>query len=63
MPFTQTDVDNLKRALVSGVRTVTVNGHSVTYASTAEMISVLTLAEREACQDIPTVGLTTFWGD
>lgn len=63
MPFTQTDVDNLKRALVSGVRTVTINGRSVTYASTAEMISVLTLAEREACQSVETVGLTTYSGD
>lgn len=45
--FTQVDVDNLKRAVVSGVRSVTINGKSVTYASTAELIAALSLAQAE----------------
>jgi len=35
--FTQTDLDNLERAIAEGVTSVTVNGRTVSYRSLEEM--------------------------
>lgn len=42
--LTQADVDKLKRAIASGVRTVQYSAGSVTYQSTAEMLRALDFA-------------------
>ena len=47
MAFTTTDIDNLKKAIASGVRTVQRNGEMVTYNSFAEMHAALRLMEEE----------------
>jgi len=46
MSFTQTQIDNLRAAVAAGVRTVTTDGNSVTYASTDEMLRVIGVMER-----------------
>ena len=47
MAFTQTDADNLRRAIARGIRSATINGESVTYASLAEMRTALNMIEAE----------------
>lgn len=47
MAFTQTQIDMLKTALASGIRTVSYPTGSVTYGSTREMMEVLKLMESE----------------
>lgn len=47
MSYTAADLASLKKALAKGVRTATVDGQSVTYASTAEMLRVIAVMERE----------------
>ena len=46
MSFTQTQLDALRNAVASGVRTVTVDGKTVTYASTGEMLRLIAIMER-----------------
>ena len=45
--LTQADIDKLKRAIASGVRTVQYASGSVTYQSTAEMLRALAFAEND----------------
>jgi hypothetical protein len=45
--YTQAQVTALKNAVAAGVRTVTTDGHSVTYASTSEMLRVISVMEKE----------------
>lgn len=45
--LTQADVDKLKRAIASGVKTVQYQSGSVTYQSTEEMLRALSFAENE----------------
>jgi hypothetical protein len=40
MSWTQTDLDRLEAAIAKGVRSVTYQSGSVTYASTAEMFQI-----------------------
>ena len=47
MALTSTDVDNLKEAIASGVLTVSQNGKTLTYRSTAEMKEALAFAKLE----------------
>jgi len=47
MAFTQNDIDTLKKAIASGVRTVQRNGEMVTYNSLAEMRAALRMMEDE----------------
>lgn len=47
MAFTQTQIDSLKEALATGTRSVSVNGRTVTYSSTAEMLQLLRIMEAE----------------
>ena len=47
MALSQTDVDKLKRAIASGVRSVTYSSGTVTYQSTAEMLRALAFAENQ----------------
>lgn len=51
--YTQTQLDALKAALARGVRTVTTDGNTVTYASTEEMIRVIGIIEREIAAASP----------
>jgi hypothetical protein len=46
MSYTQTQLDALRDAAASGVRTVTVDGKTVTYGSTAEMLRLIGVIER-----------------
>jgi hypothetical protein len=50
MPFTQADVDALKRAIAEGkgARTITFSDQSVTFESIQDMTVRLALMEREA---------------
>lgn len=45
--LTQSDVDKLKRAIASGVRTVQYAAGSVSYQTTEEMLRALTFAEND----------------
>lgn len=45
--YTQAQLDALRAAVVRGVRTVTMNGESVTYASTADMLRIIAMIERD----------------
>lgn len=45
MAFTQTDIDNLKKAIASGVLTVRHGDESVTYRSLADLERALARAE------------------
>ena len=47
MAWTASDITALKTAMASGTRTVSVNGRTVTYSSTAEMMQLLRLMEAE----------------
>lgn len=48
MAYTQTDIDNLKKAIARGARSLTLgNGESVTYMTLAEMRSALREMEDE----------------
>ena len=54
MSYTQEQVTALKNAVAKGIRTVSTDGHSVTYASTAEMLRVIAIMERDiAAQNAP----------
>lgn len=52
MPFTQTDVDNLKSALADGrgARTMTFSDQSVTFNSIPEMLQLLATMQAEVDQ-------------
>lgn len=45
--YTQEQLTALKAAVARGVRTVSYDGQSVTYASTAEMLRIIAMIERE----------------
>jgi len=47
MAYTQADLDNLDRAIVTGTRRVTVDGQSVEYRDISEMMRVRDLIRRE----------------
>lgn len=47
MAFTQSDADNLRRAIARGVRTVKMNGEEVQYNTFAEMKAALAMIEAE----------------
>lgn len=47
MSYTQAQVTALKNAVANGIRTVTTDGHSVTYASTSEMLRIIAVMEKE----------------
>lgn len=46
MSYTQTQLEALREAVASGVRTVTVDGKTVTYSSTGEMLRIIAIMER-----------------
>lgn len=46
MSYTAQQLADLKAAVARGVRTVTTDGNTVTYASTAEMLSLIAIIER-----------------
>jgi hypothetical protein len=48
MAWTQAQADALRVAIAAGVKSVSVNGRTVTYASIAEMMGVLRAIEAEA---------------
>lgn len=45
--YTQAQLDALRAAAARGVKTVSYDGQSVTYASMAEMLSLIAQIERE----------------
>lgn len=45
--YTREQLDALKAAVAKGVRTVSYDGQSVTYASVSEMLRVISMIERE----------------
>ena len=45
--LTQADIDKLKRAIASGVKSVTYSSGTVTYQSTEEMLKALRFAEND----------------
>lgn len=47
MAYTAEQLAALKAAAAKGVRTVTVDGHSVTYASVSEMLRMIAVMEKE----------------
>lgn len=47
MAWTASDITAIKTAMATGVRTVSVSGRTVTYASLAEMAELLRLMELE----------------
>lgn len=47
MAFSQTDIDNLKRAIASGVLTVEIEGKRVSYRSMEDLERALARAEAE----------------
>ena len=47
MAWTQSDVDTLKTAIATGVRTVEYQDRSVTYQDTAAMLQALSLMQQE----------------
>lgn len=52
MPLTQTDVDTIKRAIVSGVKSVTfADGRRVDYQSVEEMKQALAMAQADVAGD------------
>jgi len=50
MTWTQGDVDALKKAIASGVRTVSYGGEMTVYRSMPEMLDVLRIMETEVRQ-------------
>ncbi|MES2845632.1 MAG: hypothetical protein V4747_11435 [Pseudomonadota bacterium] len=47
MSYTQIQLDALRTAVARGVRTVTTDGNTVTYASTDEMLRLIAIIERD----------------
>lgn len=47
MAWTQAQIDNMRDLIAQGIRTVTVNGRTVTYDSTADMQKALAAMEAE----------------
>lgn len=47
MAYTQTQLDALKNAVAKGVKSISYDGHSVTYNSLNEMRQVIKMMERE----------------
>lgn len=45
--FTQDDLDNLKEALVTGAMEITVQGRTIKYRSKDEIISLITMIEKQ----------------
>lgn len=60
MSYTQDQVNALKAAVAKGVRTVTTDGHSVTYASTAEMLQLISVMERQLSTARPSYSNPTY---
>jgi hypothetical protein len=58
MAYTQTDLDNLKRAYASGVTTVEFNGRRTTFRSLDELERVMTAVETEVAPTTTTRGKT-----
>jgi len=59
--WTQADIDALKDAIKTGVRSVSYSDRSVTYQSIDEMLKVLSAMEAEAQgSTTPTPGRSTF---
>jgi hypothetical protein len=49
MPFTQSDIDALKAAIVAGqgAKSITFSDQSVTFHSVAEMVALLAMMEKD----------------
>lgn len=60
MSYTQEQLTALKSAVAKGIRTVTTDGHSVTYASTAEMLQVISVMERQLTTAKPSYSNPTY---
>jgi hypothetical protein len=45
--YTQTQLTALKEAVSKGIRSVTTDGHTVTYATTTEMLRLIAVMENE----------------
>lgn len=50
MAWTQSDIDALKAAIATGLRTVTYSDRTVTYQTTEDMLRVLSAMESAATQ-------------
>lgn len=58
--YTQEQLTALKAAVARGVRTVSYDGQSVTYASTAEMLKIIRIMERELNPARPRISYPSF---
>jgi len=60
MSYTQEQLTALKAAVAKGIKSVTTDGNTVVYASTSEMLQVISVMERQIATSRPSYSNPTY---